>query len=115
MKFRNAAVATAAALALTFSATTVAGAAEVEEPEQVSLSSAIGTSLSSGNSSAIGDATNADDRTNGEDILGEETDPEAPEWAQKWASLANLAGLGAVVGAILGGVNFWQYITATGR
>ncbi|MGP6175064.1 hypothetical protein [Corynebacterium sp. A21] len=114
MKIRNAAIAATAALALTFSGTAIAGAQETEQPEQVSLSSAIGTSLSSGNSSAIGDATDADERTNGEDILGEETNEDAPEWATKWANLANLAGLGVIVGGIIGAANFWQYITATG-
>lgn len=112
MKIRNAAIAATAALALTFSGTAVAGAQETEKT--FSSSDSIGTALSSGNSSAVGDATDADDRANGEDILGDEKDENAPVWAQQWVQLAELAGVGILVGGIIGAVNFWQYISATG-
>lgn len=110
-KIRNVAIAGATALALTFGGVSAA-TAEENDGENVSLSSQL-SSVPTGGSSAFGDANEADDRGTGEDALGEETDDEAtPEWLGKWRDLTTLAGLGTVLGAIIGAVNFFQFLNA---
>lgn len=107
MKISNAAVAAAAALALTFSGTAVAGAEETESTP------ALSAALSSGGSSAVGDETNADDRVTGEDLLGEtRADDTNPEWATMWRDTTELLGIGAVVGGMIAFANYLQFLAS---
>lgn len=107
-KFRNAALAATTAIALTFSGTTVAVAEDTEDTNQ---SSAAFASLSSGHSSQLGDATNADETITGNDALGKTTDFGDAEWAEIWANLTKVLGIGTVIGGIIAAVNSVRYIT----
>lgn len=109
-KLRNAVIAGAAAVALTLGGTAVAGAEETVEDNGSFSAPSFG---SSGGSSALGDNTEADDRGTGEDALGEEIDEEAtPEWLGIWRDLTTVAGVGTILGAIVGIFNFFQFLNA---
>lgn len=107
-KFRNAAIAATATIALSFSGNSVAIA---EEPAETNLSSAGFAALSSGNSSQLGDAFNADETITGEDALGETTDYGDAEWAEIWVNLTKVLGIGTIIGGIIAAVNSFLYTT----
>ncbi|AGF72755.1 hypothetical protein [Corynebacterium halotolerans] len=122
-KFRNAAIATATAVSLTFAGTTIAAAQDGDDVQDVQEDSSV--RLSSG-SSALGHDLGAwseqdedeenpedpiirdDDQASGSDLLGEETG-ENPQWAEIWRDFTALGVVGAVVGAVIGGINWLKY------
>lgn len=111
-KLRNSALAAATAVAVTFGGSAVATAQPADEPQNVNLSSALSAG-SSGGSSALGDATEGDQTGTGNDALGEEKVPEeTPEWLQIWRDLTSLAGIGTVIGGIIGAVNLFNFVNA---
>ncbi|AKK02039.1 hypothetical protein [Corynebacterium epidermidicanis] len=84
--FKNIAVASATAIALTISGSAVAHAGDVNVPEKVATSSG---------SSVFGDWLNADKDSTGEVIFGENKDKvEAPAWGEAW--VGGLWALGAI-------------------
>ncbi|MEJ5927912.1 hypothetical protein WG915_04675 [Corynebacterium sp. H128] len=96
-KFKNAAVASVAAVALTLSGTAVATAEPVQEAELSTTSSEWGIWL------------NGDQPSNGQDGFGEEVDSDAPAWMKFWnVGLKTLAG-GVIGGAILAGFNWLKH------
>lgn len=100
-KFKNAAVASVAAVALTLSGTAVASAEEVNVPQKAATSTG---------SSFFGDWLNAELPAKGIDLFGEEKDADAaPAWGEAWVvGLYTLAG-GIVGGAILAGFNWLKH------
>lgn len=100
-KFKNAAIASVAAVALSLSGTTVANAQGVSVPEKAATSSG---------SSFFGDWLNAEKESQGDWLFGEEKDAtKAPAWGEAWvAGLYTLAG-GIVAGAILGAFNWAKH------
>ncbi|QGU06183.1 hypothetical protein COCCU_01075 [Corynebacterium occultum] len=105
MKIRNAAVAAAAALALTFSGTAVAGAEEAQPAP------AAGSSIAG--SSDLFDSVDADDRVTGGDLLGESRSDETnPEWAMIWRDATEIIGITAVVGGMIAFANYLQFLAA---
>ncbi|QGU01021.1 hypothetical protein CKALI_00600 [Corynebacterium kalinowskii] len=102
-KFKNVAVASATALALTLSGTAVASAQDIVSQEDVQQ-----TGLSSG-SSEWGVWLNGDEKADGQQGFGEKLDSDAPAWIKFWnVGLYTLAG-GIIGGAVLAGFNWLKH------
>lgn len=98
-KFKNAAVASATALALTLAGTTAASAA-TNDTQAVELSTT---------SSEWGVLLNGDQAATGEQGFGMELDSEAPAWIKAWnVGLWTLAG-GVIAGTIIAGFNWLKH------
>lgn len=119
-KFRNATIAAATAVSLTFAGTTIASAQDgddVQEDTSVRLSSgssALGFDLGAW-SEQDEDEDNPEapiirdeDQASGGDLFGDETG-DNPQWAETWRDFTTLGVVGAVVGAVIGGINWLKY------
>ncbi|MDO5513004.1 hypothetical protein [Corynebacterium sp.] len=114
-KFRNASIAAATAVALTLSGTAVASAQD-DDPQ-------VGrTSVSMFGSSQTGKEQDAwhegpdgtpvvgtDQQVVGTDLLGSITADDNPKWAESWKSITTVGVVGAIAGAIIGGINWLKF------
>lgn len=113
--FRNAAVASAAAVALTMGGASVASAAEINDQFAPLTTSEGKGAIFAGkqendgtwpNSANKGDA----DKYYATNHFGEQSDPATvPDWARWWVDGILVAGIGAVVGLIIAGFNWLSY------
>lgn len=107
-KFKNAAVASVAAVALTISGTAVANAQTAEYPTAPSQNDVSSSEFIAG-SSEWGKWLNAGDAATGEQGFGDKLDSEAPAWIKAWnIGLYTLAG-GIIGGAVLAGFNWLKH------
>lgn len=61
-------------------------------------------------SSKVGQTTNGREAANAVDLFGKKTAPSnAPQWARIWVELTSVAGIGALVGLVIAGINFASY------
>ena len=66
--------------------------------------------LFEGGSSNVGQTTNGREAANAVDLFGKKTAPSnAPQWARIWVELTSVAGIGALVGLVIAGINFASY------
>ena len=110
-KFRNVALAATTAVALTLGSTAVASAAETPSAFE-QLSSAVknvDTSKDETIPSQIGNELDKETPVNGRDLLGTETDENAPAWAQIWRDVTYVGVAGTVIGAIIAGINWLKF------
>lgn len=98
--FRNAALAAATATAVAFGGVSVASAADASTP-------ATGTIQNSSTTSKDWETTTPWYITDSE---GHTKNPDlVPEWASAWRTGSIVAGVGAVIGLIIAGVNYASY------
>lgn len=124
MRIRNAAIAGATALAVAFGGTTVASAQETvtqddhnvtveqQNPSKTATGGVDDDKKSEGSlSSKIGNKLEADKAANGVGIFGSSKDfSDQPAWAKVFYGATVVAGLGALLGGIIGPVyNFFVH------
>lgn len=103
--FKNIAVASATALALTVSGTAVANAQTTTDTNDTAVSS----SKLVVTSSEWGKWLNGDQKAVGTDTFGDTVDSQAPAWAKAWNIGLWTLGAGTVAGAILAGFNWLKH------
>ncbi len=115
-KFRNAAIAAATAVSLTFAGTTIASAQETDEGVRLSSgSSAFGFDLGAWSLQGEDEENPGapiirdEDQVTGGDLLGDVTADDNPQWAESWKSLTTIGIVGSIIGAIIGGVNWLKF------
>lgn len=109
-KFRNAAIAAAAATALTLGATSVATAEEYTPPAEEDIVVTEGSSLPANSSARAGDNLNGEQEADGRAIFGsskvnEETGATfdgQPAWAKLLYGLTVTGAIGSIIGLVVG-------------
>lgn len=122
-KFRNAALAAATAVTVTFAGVSVAGAQTGENlpsqaeqgsssasSKQENVGSSVGKTLLEGGSSKAGEVTEADKLVNATDLFGSSVNDENnPLWALLWRDGGTIAAIATALGGVIAAYNYAVY------
>lgn len=122
-KFRNAALAAATTVTVTFAGVSVAGAQTGENlpsqaeqgsssasSKQENVGSSVGKALLEGGSSKAGEVTEADKLVNATDLFGSSVNDENnPLWALLWRDGGTIAAIATALGGVIAAYNYAVY------